>query len=66
MRSALAKRNARLIEKLTDEPQTLTELGSQTGYPFHDLVKSLQQLQRQGRAVWSETGWVRGKKNVSA
>ncbi len=50
----------RVLELLTDQPQTLTQLGAQTGYDWHQLQDVLCKLRSTGRARWADTGWVRG------
>lgn len=50
----------RVLELLSDEPQTLTQLGAQTGYDWHQLHDVLKKLRASGRARWADTGWVRG------
>ena len=54
----------RVLDLLNDEPQTLTQLGAQTGYDWHQLQDALVKLRSTGRARWADTGWVRGAKNV--
>lgn len=52
----------RVLELLNDQPQTLTQLGAQTGYDWHQLADALAKLRASGRARWAATGWVRASK----
>jgi hypothetical protein len=51
----------RLAALLTDQPMTVTMLGSRTGYDFFQIHDAMRKLQKQGRALPVSGGWVRGQ-----
>lgn len=56
----------KVASRLTDQTQTLTELGAVTGYTWEVLAVTLNTLKKQGRAKYKSTGWVRVQNYVSA
>ncbi len=52
---------SRLAALLSDQPMTVTMLGSRTGYDFFQITDGLRKLHKQGRALPVNGGWVRGQ-----